>query len=196
MEKIKLDESFWTEKYINGYTGWDIGYVSTPLKEYIDQLSDKNLKILIPGGGNSYEAEYLFHKGFKNTFVIDISPIPLENLAKRVPFFPKENLLHQDFFTLEETYDLILEQTFFCAQDPQLRPQYVSKMYDLLKPNGKLVGVLFNIPLNDDKPPFGGNQAEYQSLFSEKFRIETMETAYNSIPQRTGNELFIIMKRK
>ncbi len=196
MEKIKLDESFWTEKYINGYTGWDIGYVSTPLKEYIDQLSDKNLKILIPGGGNSYEAEYLFHKGFKNIFVIDISPIPLENLAKRVPFFPKENLLHQDFFTLEETYDLILEQTFFCAQDPQLRPQYVSKMYDLLKPNGKLVGVLFNIPLNDDKPPFGGNQAEYQSLFSEKFKIETMETAYNSIPQRTGNELFIIMKRK
>lgn len=196
MEKIKLDESFWTEKYINGYTGWDIGYVSTPLKEYIDQLSDKNLKILIPGGGNSYEAEYLFNKGFKNTFVIDISPIPLENLSKRVPSFPKENLLHQDFFTLEETYDLILEQTFFCAQDPQLRPQYVSKMYDLLKPNGKLVGVLFNIPLNDDKPPFGGNQAEYQSLFSEKFKIETMETAYNSIPQRTGNELFIIMKRK
>ncbi|MGB3343918.1 MAG: methyltransferase domain-containing protein [Aequorivita sp.] len=191
MNKLNLDETFWTEKYLSGYTGWDIGYVSTPLKEYIDQLSDRDLKILIPGGGNSYEAEYLFNKGFTNVFVIDISSIPLENLLKRVPSFPKENLLHQNFFELEETFDLILEQTFFCAQDPRLREKYVSKMHYLLKPKGKLVGVLFNIPLNDDKPPFGGNEQEYRFLFEEKFIIEKMEIAYNSIPQRAGNELFI-----
>ncbi|MCB0465166.1 MAG: SAM-dependent methyltransferase, partial [Aequorivita sp.] len=59
-------ETFWNHKYLSGETGWDIGYVSTPIKEYIDQLSDKNLKILIPGGGNSYEAEYLFESGFNN----------------------------------------------------------------------------------------------------------------------------------
>ena len=196
MDKINLDEKFWSEKYISGQIGWDIGYVSTPLKEYIDQLNDKNLKILIPGGGNSYEAEYLFNKGFANVSVIDISSIPLENLSKRVPSFPKENLVHHNFFELEETYDLILEQTFFCAQDPKLREKYVSKMHQLLKPKGKLVGVLFNIPLNDDKPPFGGSEEEYRSLFAEKFKIEKMETAYNSIPQRAENELFIKMIKK
>ncbi|HLW32726.1 MAG TPA: methyltransferase domain-containing protein [Aequorivita sp.] len=191
MKNLNLDETFWSERYSSGQIGWDIGYISTPLKEYIDQLTDKNLKILIPGGGNSYEAEYLFNKGFTNVSVIDISSIPLENLAKRVPSFPQENLLHQDFFQLEETYDLILEQTFFCAQDPKLRKKYVLKMHELLKPKGKLVGVLFNIPLNDDKPPFGGNENEYRDLFKSKFEIDIMETAYNSIPQRAGNELFI-----
>lgn len=191
MNNLNLDETFWNERYTSEQTGWDIGYVSTPLKEYIDQLTNKNLKILIPGGGNSYEAEYLFDKGFTNVSVIDISKIPLENLAKRVPSFPRKNLLHQDFFKLEETYDLILEQTFFCAQDPKLRGKYVSKMHQLLKPKGKLVGLLFNIPLNEDKPPFGGNEKEYRSLFEEKFIIEKMETAYNSIPPRAGNELFI-----
>lgn len=195
MNNLKLDETFWSDRYLSGQIGWDIGYVSTPLKEYIDILSNKNLKILIPGGGNSYEAEYLFNKGFNNVYVIDISSIPLENLSKRVPSFPKENLLHQDFFELEETYDLILEQTFFCAQHPKLRKKYVSKMHNLLNPMGKLVGVLFNIPLNDDKPPFGGNEKEYRSLFEEKFTIEKMEMAYNSIPQRAGNELFIKMIR-
>ena len=160
------------------------------------KLALKNLKILIPGGGNSYEAEYLFNKGFTNVFVIDISSIPLDNFSKRVPSFPKENLLHLDFFKFEETYDLILEQTFFCAQDPSLREKYISKMNDLLKSNGKLVGVLFNIPLNDDKPPFGGNEKEYRSLFEAKFIIDTMEPAYNSIPQRTGNELFINLIKK
>ena len=196
MANLKLDESFWSEKYLDGHTGWDIGYVSTPLKEYIDQLTDKELKILIPGGGNSYEAEYLFENGFKNISVIDISTIPLENLLKRVPSFPKKNLLHLDYFELEETYDLIIEQTFFCALNPEIRKEYVQKTHQLLKPNGKLVGLLFNIPLNNDKPPFGGNELEYRSLFEEKFIIDIMETAYNSIPQRTGNELFVYMRKR
>lgn len=196
MKRINLDESFWSERYSSGETGWDIGYVSTPLKEYIDQLTNKDLKILIPGGGNSYEAEYLFNSGFTNVSVVDISIVPLENLSKRVPSFPKENLLHRDFYYLEETYDLILEQTFFCAQNPIFREKYVSKIYELLKTNGKLVGLLFNLPLNNDKPPFGGNEQEYRSLFERSFIIEKMETAYNSIPQRAGNELFIKMSKR
>lgn len=192
---MNLDEVFWTGKYRAGSMGWDIGYVSTPIKEYIDQLSDKNINILIPGGGNSYEAEYLHLQGFKNVSVVDISMIPLQNLLNRVPTFPKENLLHQNFFDLEETYDLIFEQTFFCALHPSLRVDYISKMYELLKPNAKLVGVLFNIPLHQDRPPFGGNKEEYETLFQKKFEIEILETAYNSIPPRAGNELFMIMKK-
>ncbi len=196
MDSLYPNENFWSSKYKSGEIGWDIGYVSTPLKEYIDQLSDKKLKILIPGGGNSYEAEYLFENGFKNVFVIDFSNIPLENFSGRVPSFPKENLICKDFFELEERFDLILEQTFFCALDPRLREKYVSKMHDLLRANGKLVGLLFNIPLNEDRPPFGGHEREYRDLFEEKFAIDTMETAYNSISPRAGNELFIKMVRK
>ncbi len=184
-------ETFWNHKYLSGETGWDIGHVSRPLKEYIDQLNDKSLKILIPGGGNSYEAEYLIKNGFSNVFVVDISKIPLNNLADREPLFPKENLLHSDFFELDNTFDLILEQTFFCALDPTLREEYVKKIYQLLKTNGKLVGLLFNIPLNNDRPPFGGNEVVYTSLFKEKFKMEKIEAAYNSIPEREGNELFI-----
>lgn len=196
MKRINLDESFWSERYTSGETGWDIGYVSPPLKEYIDQLTNKDLKILIPGGGNSYEAEYLFKDGFSNVSVVDISTVPLENFLKRVPSFPKENLLHQDFYDLKETYDLILEQTFFCTQHLKFRDKYVSKIHELLKSNGKLVGLLFNIPLNDHKPPFGGSKKEYRSLFIKSFKIEKMEVSYNSIPQRQGNELFINMSKR
>lgn len=190
-ETIPSGEGFWSDKYLTGKTGWDIGYISTPLKEYIDQLTDKNLKILIPGGGNSYEAEYLKLKGFTDVSVIDISKIPLSNLLDRVPSFPKEKLIHASFFDLEETYDLILEQTFFCALPPSFRKDYVAKIKELLAPAGKLVGLMFNIPLNDDHPPFGGNEAEYRGLFKHKLQIDIMETAYNSIPERMDNELFV-----
>ena len=190
---MELNEAYWSARYKNGQTGWDIGYVSTPIKTYIDQLESKEVSILIPGAGNAYEAEYLWKAGFRNVTVIDLSQEPLENLKKRIPDFDKELLIRGDFFDLNETYDLVIEQTFFCALNPSLRKAYVKKMSELINPKGRLVGLLFNIPLFDDHPPFGGNSAEYKPLFEQYFHIKVMETAYNSINPRYGNELFINM---
>ena len=62
--------NYWEERYQKQDTGWDIGTISTPLKEYIDQLTDKKCRILLPGAGNGYEFDYLIHKGFTNVFVV------------------------------------------------------------------------------------------------------------------------------
>ncbi|MFL1011385.1 methyltransferase domain-containing protein [Flavisericum labens] len=159
-------------------------------------MDNKNLQILIPGGGNSYEAEYLHSKGFKNTYVVDISQMALSNLKNRANNFPEEHLIHKDFFTLDIRFDIIIEQTFFCAIHPQLRPEYAKKAQELLFPNGKMIGLLFNVPLNQDQPPFGGNKAEYKTYFGPYFNIQIMEEAYNSHNSRTGIELFFKMSRK
>ena len=79
----EINQNFWENRYSENDTGWDLGYISLPLKEYIDQLKDKSIKILIPGCGNSYEAEYLFKNGFSNVFVVDYAKQPLENFKKR-----------------------------------------------------------------------------------------------------------------
>lgn len=192
---VDLDEQFWTDKYENDQIGWDIGGVSGSLKAYFDQLVDKSIKILIPGAGNGYEAEYLWKNGFEHVYVVDLSLIPLINFAKRNPDFPKDQLLNVDFFALNQKFDLIIEQTFFCALNPTLRKRYVTKMQELLVPNGKLVGLMFKVPLNTDRPPFGGNEGEYRALFADYFHIDVMEEANNSIPPRMGNELFIKMQR-
>jgi len=185
-----LDEKFWDSRYQSENTGWDLGNISTPLKEYFDQLTNKELKILIPGGGNSYEAEYLHNKGFSNVYVVDLSETALSNLQKRIPSFPKNHLIHTNFFELKETFDLIIEQTFFCALNPELRPKYAHKMKELLKAKGKLVGLLFCVPLYDNRPPFGGNKEEYLPYFSPYFEIEIIETSYNSVSERKNEELF------
>ncbi|MBD0851181.1 methyltransferase [Maribacter arenosus] len=191
-----LNKEYWDDKYAQNTTGWDIGYVSTPLKEYIDQLKDKNSKILIPGAGNGHEVEYLFKKGFTNIYVIDIALQPLQNLKARIPSFPDNHLIHMDFFDLTiSDFDLILEQTFFCALDPSLREAYAMKMHGLLGPNGKLSGLLFDFPLTEDGPPFGGSVAEYRSIFSQYFTIKVLEPAYNSIKPRKDNELFFIFEK-
>jgi len=192
---LELDKTFWEERYKNLSTGWDIGAVSEPLKVYIDSLQDLSLSILIPGAGNSYEAEYLHQKGFTNVDVIDIAAAPLRNFQSRVPDFPAENLIQTDFFEWTKTYDLILEQTFFCALKPGLRPAYAKKMSQLLNPNGKLVGLLFDFPLTESGPPFGGSLEEYLNYFEPYFKITKLERCYNSISPRAGNELFIIFEK-
>lgn len=190
-----LNEHYWTNRYQQGQTGWDVGAATTPIKEYVDQLTDKNIKILIPGSGNSYEAVYLFNQGFTRVFIVDISEYPLTRFRAQYPQFPAEHILHQDFFDLNDSYDLILEQTFFCALPPDLRPAYARKMHQLLNLSGRLVGVLFDDPLYEDHPPFGGNREEYRTYFSPYFCFHTFETAYNSIPPRRGRELFINLQK-
>jgi methyl halide transferase len=186
-----FDKYFWDNRYKTNDIGWDLGAVSPPIQTYVETLTDTSLKILIPGGGNSYELEFLIEKGFKQSFVLDISPLPLANIAKRNPSIPTNHLLCGDFFEHSGLYDIIFEQTFFCALDPILRQAYVKQMHRLLKPGGKLVGLLFDAPLNDDKPPFGGNADEYKLLFSDVFEIRKMEPCTNSIQPRMGRELFI-----
>ncbi|QLG43991.1 methyltransferase domain-containing protein [Costertonia aggregata] len=199
MNKNSL-EKYWTQRYQDQNTGWDIGYASTPIKEYIDQLTDKKLTLLIPGAGNAYEAEYLWEQGFTNTFVMDISKMPLQAFKERNPDFPQDQLLLTDFFQHRGKYDLILEQTFFCSFVPthKNRNVYAEHIAKLLKPKGKLVGVWFDIPLTGDmeKRPFGGSKEEYLNYLKPYFTIKTFERCYNSISPRQGNELFGIFEKK
>lgn len=192
---MEFNENFWNNKYTNHETGWDLKAPSTPLKEYIDQLEDKNSRILIPGCGNAYEAEYLLEQGFTNITLIDIAEVVVEKIKEKFENNPHIKVLHQDFFELDNQFDLILEQTFFCALNPKLRQQYSIKMNQLLAENGKLVGVLFNREFGNDTPPFGGEKAEYQTYFNDYFDFKVMDICYNSIPPRAGNELFINLKK-
>lgn len=196
-QPTKTDAAFWEERWKEQQTGWDLQAVSPPLKSYIDIIADKNVSILIPGCGNAYEAEYLLHNGFKQVTVIDIAPtLAAQLLQKFASYAGKElTVICGDFFKHTGLYDVILEQTFFCALDPQLRTAYVEQMHRLLKPEGKLAGLLFNKPF-EGGPPFGGNKEEYLALFGDTFLIEKMEPCQDSVKPRAGAELFIELSPK
>lgn len=192
---------FWQQRYETGSIQWDMGQVSPPLKAYIDQLptTAKDQAILVAGAGNAYEVGYLHEQGFTNVTLVDFAAAPIAAFAERYPDFPAAHLICADFFNLspeQYQFDWILEQTFFCAINPSRRDHYVEHMAALLKPHGKLVGLLFNVDFGRDEPPFGGTIEEYQQRFETYFDIEIMETSYNSHPARQGSELFIKMQAK
>ena len=188
---MNLDENYWDNRYKDNEIQWDLGTVSPPLKAYIDTLEDKSLHILIPGAGNAHEAEYLHQLGFANVYIVDLSQTALNNFSARVSSFPKAHLIHRNFFDLDQSFDLILEQTFFCALNPELRPKYVDQMHHCLNENGILAGVLFGVGFESDGPPFGGTKEEYESLFFKLFSKVDITPCYNSVTPRMGRELFI-----
>jgi SAM-dependent methyltransferase len=190
-----LNEDFWSSRYQNGSTGWDIGYPSPPLYQYLCQLHTKTLSILVPGAGNAHEIAEAWNLGFFNIYLLDISLYPINKFLEGNPSFPASQVFHQDFFDHEGAYDLILEQTFFCALDPKFRPEYARKMAELLKPSGRLVGVLFDREFNFEGPPFGGSSSEYRSYFEPYFEFEIFEPCHNSVPERMGSEFFISLRK-
>ena len=55
------DEGYWTDRYIKNNTQWDAGEITTPLKNYFDQLLDKDLNILIHGLTGDDLADHTTH---------------------------------------------------------------------------------------------------------------------------------------
>lgn len=191
-----LGEAFWNDQYMTNSTGWDLGEVSPPIKAYIDQLTNKKLRILIPGCGNSYEAAYLLQQGFSNITLIDIAPTLVNKLENKFSLNNNIQIIQGDFFNHRGEYDLILEQTFFCALLPAFRQAYVAAMKQLIATSGKLAGVLFDRLFEQNGPPFGGRKTDYISLFRKDFNIITIEPCYNSFSKRLGTELFIILQKR
>lgn len=189
-----LDKYYWDAQYKAKSTGWDLGVISPPIKNFIETLENKDNSILIPGCGNTYEAEYLLEKGFTDITVIDIAPTLVATIKQKFEKKPNIKIVLGDFFEHQGKYDLIIEQTFFCALPPTMRQKYVWKMHQLLTDEGILAGLLFNRNF-DVSPPFGGSKKEYEMLFKDAFDFLKFEEAQNSAVPRANTELFFEFKK-
>jgi SAM-dependent methyltransferase len=192
--EIPLGQSYWDSQYKSHTTGWDLGAVSPPIKSYFEKVENKNLAILIPGCGNTYEAEFLLQQGFTNITVIDIAPTLAAVLQEKFKNNESINIVLGDFFDHQGKYDVIVEQTFFCALPQTMRQRYVNKMHSLLNSNGLLVGLLFNRSF-EKSPPFGGSKTEYEHLFAKAFTFLKLEDCVNSAAPRANSELWIEFKK-
>ena len=192
--KILLDQNYWDAQYKANTTAWDLGLVSPPIKRFIDTLQDKDIAILIPGCGNTYEAAYLLEQGFTNVTVIDIAPTLVKIIEDKFSSNTNIQVVLGDFFNHQGQYDLIIEQTFFCALPPEMRQKYAWKMHDLLAKDGRLSGLLFNRTF-EAGPPFGGSHAEYEFLFKNAFDCIKLEKTDHSIAPRSNCELFFEFKK-
>lgn len=188
-------KEYWNNRWINKQTGWDISQASPALVKILNKYP-KDASILIPGCGNAYEAEYLIKNDYKNITLIDISEELCNNLKAKFSVYKNApKIICGDFFEHNGQYDLILEQTFFCAIEPKMRENWCSKMNALLKDTGKVEGLLFNIIFEKAGPPFGGSQVEYEQMFTKYFSKVQFNECLTSIAPRKGTEIEFILEK-
>ena len=196
----EVDHSqFWEDIYLENDTGWDLKGV-TP---FFDSISNDLIqgKVCILGCGRGYDAIMFAEKGFDVT-AVDFAPTPISELNKLA--IQKSVIIttvQDDIFSLVEkfpdTFDYVIEQTCFCAIDPNRRKEYETLVRTILKPGGKLVGLWFPLDKSQEEggPPFGTTIYEVKSIFNSGWKIEKENFPSQSVEPRKGREKLIIFKK-
>ena len=188
----------WQRHYEENDLGWDLGQVAPPFVKLWQEEKLPLGKVLVPGCGRGHEVVFLAENGFDVT-AIDFSSGAVTYLKNALK---KRNLegriLHQDFFSLDEShegvYDLVLEQTFFCAISPKQRRDYVLNVSRILKPGGMLVGLFYHTD-EQGGPPYNTTREDIEMHFSKKFEIQELDKTSLSTEQRKDKEWLGILKK-
>ncbi|MEM7517098.1 MAG: methyltransferase domain-containing protein [Planctomycetota bacterium] len=188
----------WAQRYAEKNTPWDNGEAHPDLRERFADLDlPRGGRALVPGCGRGHDALFLAQQGL-NVLAVDL----VEGLADEVGArFEKlgSRFLVADALTLEidEPFDLVFEQTFYCAIDPEQRPAWAALQARALKPGGKLAVLVFPIdrPKDLGGPPWQTRSEDLQAVLGENFRLLVEEPARHPLEKREWREGWSVFER-
>ena len=165
----------WDKAYREGETPWNKGSASPAIAEWLQKKSLKG-KGLVPGCGLGHDVRLL--ASYNNQVTgIDISQTAISK-AREIDVVNNESYKAADFFNLAEDYsqsfDWVVEHTFFCAITPDLRKSYVENLVKVLKPKGFFLAVFFlkdQMQINLDGPPYKIDREAVEKYFGKDFDL-------------------------
>ena len=190
---------FWENIYLADDAGWDLGGVTPVFKSIANELIPG--KMCIVGCGSGHDAVMFAQKQFE-VIGVDFAESAVKTLQEKSE---EENvnvqILQYDIFSLTPKYnnvfDYVIEQTCFCAINPNRRQEYERLVCKILKPGGKLIGLWFPLDktLKDGGPPWGTTVKEVKSVFNENWLVFRDEFSSLSIKPRQRREKLIIFEK-
>ena len=200
MEDPVNTAEFWEACYESEMDGWDLGG-PTPVFERLASDIPKG-KICIIGCGRGYDAVTFAMAGF-DVIAIDFAETAVMATRERARNADVVmQVLRENIFDLPEElsgqFDYIMEYTCFCAISPERRFEYDRIVWQLLKPEGKLLGLFLPLDKNLEEggPPWGVNIMELHKLFSLHWELESEEMPRESIDRRADREVLMVWRKK
>ena len=190
---------FWEDIYKKDDAGWDLGGATPFFKNLASKLQPKKLCII--GCGRGYDAINFAKNGFDVT-AVDFAPSAIKYLNNlSINHKVKIKVLEKDIFSLTPRYnnhfDYVIEQTCFCAIHPSRRLEYEKMAFNILKRNGKLIGLWFPLDkdVNHGGPPYGTTIDEVKAIFNKGWLVCQEEFPPESIKPRKNREILIIFEK-
>ena len=190
---------FWEDLYLSDDATWDLKGV-TPIFESISKEINPG-KICILGCGKGYDAVMFAKKKFEVT-AVDFAPSAVKYIKKLAKDSKVEiHVLKKNIFNLSNDYynqfNYVIEQTCFCAINPNMRKNYEQLASNLLVKGGKLIGLWFPLDkdISEGGPAWATSIEEVKKIFSDGWVIEREELSPLSIKPRKGREKLIIFRK-
>ncbi|CAN5588306.1 hypothetical protein BH10BDE1_BH10BDE1_32610 [soil metagenome] len=203
------DAAWWDERYESGDTRWDGAGPHPLLDSLISPLKLTRCRVLILGCGAGHDAAWWERQGHIVTGV-DYSQEAVDRA--RANYGERDSLkwVRADAFKLPQEwtsrFDIVFENTMFCAIPPARREELVRAWWRLLTPRGRVIG----LALIMDKlsgPPYGSSEWEIRrrlltapqhgasSARRARFHPLLWNREKKSIEKRLGHELFFVVER-
>lgn len=183
------DPRFWNERYEKGEDGWELGRPAPPLVNLLRRDPPRRGRVAVPGCGRGHDVELFARLGYDATG-FDFSPRAVEAARKA-----GRNVVLQDIFQLQGTFDLVWEYTCFCAIDPARRDEYLAVLARILRKGGELMALFYPLKEGTEGPPFPVSRDEIRRRLSKDFKITYMRIPRSSVEQRRGFEILVRARR-
>ena len=163
----------WDKAYKEGVTPWDKGFASPAIAEWLKNNSLDGYGLVL-GCGLGHDVRLIASYN-EQVLGMDISRTAIRK-AREIDFVNNESYIVADFFNLTEgfsqSFDWVVEHTFFCAITPDLRQSYVENLVNVLKPKGYFLAVFFLNDLNQINsvgPPYKIGSEAVEEYFGNYF---------------------------
>ncbi|KAI9312796.1 S-adenosyl-L-methionine-dependent methyltransferase [Dichotomocladium elegans] len=189
----------WEKRWQIADTLWDKGRASPALvsflKDHGDLIPSQGIG-LVPGCGAGYDV-LLLSTPDRHMTGLDMSPTCIAKVKKD---YPEGNydFICDDFYKFQipqRGYDLVYDYTFLCAMPPVMRPQWSSRMAEIIRPGGVLIALMYPLEEREGGPPFGLSEEVYMELLGDNFENIYLADARGH-PNRIGREKMSVWKRK
>lgn len=181
---------FWQGRYDEQVTPWDLGAVSPHFSSVLENASLPIGKMLVPGSGRAHDAAFFAQRGFEVT-AVDYTKGAYIEASKLYGSLENLTIIQDDIFHLpdsfDDQFDYVLEHTCYCAINPSRRQDYVTMCHNVLKPNGQVIGVFWNIE-DPDGPPFGTTPEQLTAQFQPEFTLLSLDPVLKNTTGRGGQE--------
>lgn len=192
----RAEANGWNDRYVEGRTGWDLGAappallreITAAVERHAQRRVEAPLRVLVPGCGRGHDALAWARAGAEvvgmdfaplavqeATALAESNDLPVRYLQANVLELPAE---------LVGSFDLVWEQTCFCAIPLESRRGYAAAMTDALDEDGELLGIFWNHG-NEGGPPFDVTPDHVREAFSGLLVERARHAVEDSVPSRT-----------
>ena len=196
----KVEKSvYWSDVYVKeGTPRWDLAAPSPVLVDMLPRLKLPKSRILVLGCGEGHDAALFAEAGHVVT-AVDFSQEGLKRGKEKYGHLPNLIFHESNIFDLptewNNSFDLVVEHTCYCAIPPDQRNEMVRLWRRMLHEQGQIMAVFFVMEKRIG-PPFGTTEWEVRKQLDKYFHFLFWSRWRLSIESRQGRELFVLAKKK